>query len=191
MVELNTLGAAIKAANEGEANTNAFDDAEKTKLGGIATGATADQDLSGLQPLATALTNTTASYTSAEETKLSGIATGATTDQDLSGLVTKAVPINAQTGTAYTLVLTDASKYITATNGSAVTLTIPTNSSVAFPVGTQILLKQGGAGQVTVAGAGVTINTSQTLLLRAQHSGASLVKTGTDTWDLFGDLEAA
>lgn len=41
-VELSTLGAVLKAAYEAEANTNAYTDAEKTKLGGIATGATAN-----------------------------------------------------------------------------------------------------------------------------------------------------
>jgi len=38
-VELSTLGSVIKTAYEGETNTNAFTDAEKTKLSGIATGA--------------------------------------------------------------------------------------------------------------------------------------------------------
>lgn len=99
--------------------------------------------------------------------------------------------LNAQSGTTYTLVLADASKYVRLNNAAAITMTVPPNSSVAFPTGTQIVLRQVGAGQVTVAaGAGVTVNTSQTLKLRAQHSTASLIKVGTDEWDLAGDLEA-
>ena len=67
--------------------------------------------------------------------------------------------INAQTGTTYTLVLTDNSKLITLSNAGAITLTIPTNATVAFPIGCQIDLVQLGAGAVTVAGvSGVTIN---------------------------------
>jgi len=103
----------------------------------------------------------------------------------------RAVEINTQTD-SYTLVLGDATKYVRMNKGTACNLTVPLNSSVAFPVGTQILIRQVGAGQVTVvATGGVTITTSQTLLLRAQHSSASLVKVDTDTWELAGDLEAA
>ena len=58
--------------------------------------------------------------------------------------------INAQTGTSYTLVLSDEGKLVTLTSATAVTLTIPTNASVAFPIGTQIDLSQDGAGAVTV-----------------------------------------
>lgn len=98
---------------------------------------------------------------------------------------------NAQTGTTYTLVLTDAGKMVTLTNASAITLTIPTNASVAFPVNTRIDLLQYGAGQVTVGGAGVTIYSSGSKLkLTGQYSGASLWKKATDTWVLIGDLAA-
>jgi hypothetical protein len=78
---------------------------------------------------------------------------------------------------------------VTLTNASAITLTIPTNASVAFPVNTRIDLLQYGAGQVTVGGAGVTINSSGAKLkLTGQYSGASLWKKATDTWVLIGDL---
>jgi hypothetical protein len=98
---------------------------------------------------------------------------------------------NAQTGTTYTLVLADAGKMVTLTNASAITLTIPTNATVAFPVNTRIDLLQYGAGQVTVAGAGVTIQSSGAKLkLTGQYSGASLWKKATDTWVLIGDIAA-
>jgi hypothetical protein len=98
---------------------------------------------------------------------------------------------NAQTGTTYTLVLTDAGKMVTLTNASAITLTIPTNASVAFPVNTRIDILQYGAGQVTVGGAGVTLNSSGSRKkLTGQYSGASLWKKATDTWVLIGDITA-
>lgn len=99
--------------------------------------------------------------------------------------------INAQTGTSYTLVLSDAGKLITLNNASAITLTIPTNASVAFPIGTVIDITQFGAGQVTVGGSGVTINSADgDKKLRVRYSSASLIKTDTDTWLLVGDISS-
>lgn len=97
--------------------------------------------------------------------------------------------INAQVGTTYTFVLTDASKLVTMSNAAAITATVPPNSTVAFPVGTMIDLAQIGAGKVTVAqGAGVTVNGTPSLGCRAQYSTATLIKLATDTWLLAGDL---
>jgi len=110
-------------------------------------------------------------------------------DIDITGTVVAQSTLNAQTGTAYTTVLSDASKLVTLSNAGAVTVTIPPNSSVAYPVGTKIDLAQLGAGQVTVAaGSGVTVNSTPTLKLRAQYSAATCIKTATDTWLLVGDL---
>jgi hypothetical protein len=98
---------------------------------------------------------------------------------------------NAQTGTTYTLVLTDVAKVVSLTNASPITLTIPTNATTAFPTGTQILLYQGGAGQVTIGGAGVTIRSQGTKLkLFGQYAVAGLLKVGTDEWVAFGNLSA-
>ena len=98
---------------------------------------------------------------------------------------------NAQTGTSYTLVLTDVAKVVSLTNAAAITLTVPTNASVAFPTGTQILLYQGGAGQVTVGGAGVTIRSQGTKLkIAGQYGVAGLLKVGTDEWVFFGNTAA-
>ena len=99
--------------------------------------------------------------------------------------------INAQTGTTYTLVLSDRGGLVTLANASPITLTVPTNASVAFAVGTQIGLLQTGAGQVTVVGAsGVTVNGTPGLKFRAQHSIASLIKIDTNSWVIAGDLVA-
>ena len=98
---------------------------------------------------------------------------------------------NAQTGTTYTLALTDVAKVVSLTNASAITLTIPTNATVAFPTGTQILLYQGGAGQVTVGGAGVTIRSQGSKLkIFGQYAVAGLLKIGTDEWVMFGNTSA-
>lgn len=91
----------------------------------------------------------------------------------------------------YTLVLGDASKCVEMNNASARTITVPPNSSVAFPVGTLIDLGRVGAGSVeVVAGSGVTIQSAAGLFLRSQHSMATLQKRATDTWRLVGDLSA-
>lgn len=92
---------------------------------------------------------------------------------------------------SHTLVLGDAGKYVRMNVGSANDLTVPTNASVAFPIGTVIQVRQVGSGQTTVvAASGVTINSAETLKLRKQGSSAALIKVATDEWDLTGDLEA-
>ncbi len=96
--------------------------------------------------------------------------------------------LNAQTGTTYTPVLADNGKLVTLSNASPITLTVPTNASVAYAVGAQINIQAIDAGQVTVAGdTGVTVNGTGTKL-RVQWSAATLVKVATDTWTLIGDI---
>jgi len=101
--------------------------------------------------------------------------------------------INAQTGTTYTTVLDDNGKLITLANAAAIAVTIPLNSSVAYPVGAQLNLAQTGAGQVTVSGAGgVTVvstgATAATPKTRAQYSTLTAVQTSTDNWLVMGDI---
>lgn len=100
--------------------------------------------------------------------------------------------INAQTA-SYTLVLADKDKLVEVSNASANTVTIPTNTSVAYPTGTQINIIQTGAGQTTISGtSGVTVNstgaTAASPKLRAQWSSATAIKRGTDTWVVIGDI---
>lgn len=114
------------------------------------------------------------------------------TAAELDAVATAMIAINAQTGTTYTTVLTDDGKLITCSNASAISVTIPPNSSVAYGIGTQINFAQLGAGQVTlVAGAGVTLNSSGAKLkLKDQYSVATCVKTDTNTWFVVGNLSA-
>lgn len=88
---------------------------------------------------------------------------------------------NAQTGTSYTLALSDFTKLVTLNNAGAVAVTLPLEATVAWEAGTQLRLLNVGAGTVTVAGAvGVTINGAPLTL--GQFKGANLIKTGTNTW---------
>ena len=99
--------------------------------------------------------------------------------------------LNAQTGTSYTLELTDLAKLVTMDNGSAMTLTVPANSSVSFQIGDRIDILRKGAGELTITlGGGVSVNGTPGLKLRAQWSAATLVKLDTDTWVALGDLKA-
>jgi len=93
---------------------------------------------------------------------------------------------------SYTLSsLTERDNLIEMGKATAQTVTIPTNATVAYPVGTSIDILQTGAGQVTIAGAvGVTVNATPGLKLRAQWSSATLFKRATDTWVVMGDLSA-
>ncbi|GAA1915361.1 hypothetical protein GCM10009775_04820 [Microbacterium aoyamense] len=101
----------------------------------------------------------------------------------------KLVTESAQTAN-YTLVLADGGNAVSMSNASARTITVPPNSTAAFPVGTVIELLRLGSGAVTVvAGSGVTIRTAGGLLaLRAQYSAASIRKRATNEWVLVGDL---
>jgi hypothetical protein len=96
----------------------------------------------------------------------------------------------------YTLALVDDGDVVEMNVASANTVTIPLNSSVAFPIGTQITVIQTGTGQTSIAvTSGVTLNATpvtgtNNAKLRAQWSSLTLLKRGTDTWIAMGDLTA-
>jgi len=102
--------------------------------------------------------------------------------------------INAQTTTAYVTVASDAGAFITVSNASANTFKIPTNASVAYATGTTIQVMNIGAGTTTlsavtpatttITSAGA-VSASPTL---AQYKAAQCIKTGTDTWLVFGAI---
>ena len=105
-------------------------------------------------------------------------------------VATSKVLINAQTGTAFIPGLTDAGKLVTASNVAAISITIPTDASVNFPIGTQLLVMQLGAGQVTVSA--VTPGTT-TIISRSgtktagQYALISLIKVAANQWVVGGD----
>lgn len=88
---------------------------------------------------------------------------------------------NDQTGTTYTFVEDDALRLNTFNNASAQTITIPANSSVAFPVGTTLRCLRKGAGLVTFSPAGgVTLN-KPTGIRPNRFMGASVKKAANQT----------
>ena len=114
----------------------------------------------------------------------------ASTNAVTAGSVVAPLAINAQTGTTYTFVLADAGKLVTSSNGSAQTLTVPPNSSVAYAIGTQIIVQNIGSANATLAeGSGVTINSKDSNKeIDGQYAAATLIKTATDAWSLIGAL---
>jgi hypothetical protein len=103
--------------------------------------------------------------------------------------------INAQTGTTYTAVSNDQfSKLITQSNAGASAFKIPTNASVAFPIGTVLNILNIGVGACTISA--VTSGTTTILSDGAsaaapvldQYKAASCVKTGTDAWYVIGGV---
>ena len=96
------------------------------------------------------------------------------------------VTFNAQTGTTYSLVATDANnKLVTLSNASGITLTVPNG---VFTTGQQINLQQIGAGQVTVQSDGTTVITGTGTKTRTQYSAATLVCTSSNNFTLIGDI---
>lgn len=102
---------------------------------------------------------------------------------------------DAQTGTTYTTILDDNGQIVTMNNASANTLSIPTNASVAYPIGTQINVLQIGAGQTTIqavtSGTTSILSTGATAAapkIRARYGMATCIKAATDTWYVVGDI---
>ena len=106
--------------------------------------------------------------------------------------VTNLAPAISISATSFELVLGDIGGVLEFTASSAVTVTVPANASVPFPVGTVVRLIQAGTGQVSVSGAaGVTIETPGTSATAAQWSEVTLVQVAADSWVLGGDLTKA
>lgn len=110
-----------------------------------------------------------------------------------SGASTQQLTRNSQTGTTYTIVLGDVSAnnsvLVDASNAAAITITIPTNATVACPLMIPFYVRQVGAGQVTVAGAGgVTINNALSAKTHSQYSLIGIMQITTDVWTLWGDM---
>lgn len=139
------------------------------------------------------LTNKTIS---ASSNTLTGVVTATSTDTLTNKTLTDPViteSVNAQTGTTYTTVIGDAKQLVTLSNASAITVTIPPNSSVAYAAGSKIDFIQKGAGQVSFAqGSGVTIRstgaTATAPKLRVQYSAATAWYEGSDVWYIVGDI---
>ena len=92
---------------------------------------------------------------------------------------------------SHTLALADAAYDVEMNKGSANTLTIPNNTSVAFAIGTIILVTQTGAGITSItAAASVIINgiTAGTGAITGQWKAVVLIKVATNTWRILGAI---
>lgn len=89
-----------------------------------------------------------------------------------------------------TLGFIDMGALVRANKGTAMTVTVPPNVDIAFPIGTTIEVENTGAGIVTItAGAGVTLTkVAATLAMSAQHAMVTLRKVAINTWNVNGDL---
>jgi len=168
----------IKIAYESNADTNAFTDAEQTKLTGIETGATTDQTAAQIKTAYESNADTNA-FTDAEQTKLTGIETGATTDQtpaqikvsyesnaDTNAFTdaeqTKLAGLNA--GSVYNAWAVKTTTYTAVTGDqlicnnavTAFTVTLPASPSA----GNTVILSNAGAALVTVGRNGSNINSA-------------------------------
>lgn len=118
-----------------------------------------------------------------------GQAVNSISAQDMRDDFTSAMGIQGSIETlSYTLVLTDAFLCVEMISASAVNVTIPPNSSVAFQVGTTVSFLQYGAGQVTlVPGVGVTLRTASSLTTRIQYSSIGIRQRAINEWVVTGD----
>jgi hypothetical protein len=174
-----------------------------TTSGTIAIDTATTVDVSTAQTLTNkTLTTPTLTLSTTTNSAEGRIAWDSTSDKIIMGdgsstkeFASSTLAFNAQTGTTYTFVLADKDKLVTASNASAQTYSIPTNASVAYPIGTQINIIQIGAGQVTinaVTSGTTTVSstgaTSAAPKLRAQFSSATCIKAATDLWYVVGDI---
>lgn len=102
---------------------------------------------------------------------------------------TQTLTFNAQTGTTYTLQVSDVNKLVTTSNASPVTVTIPAS---VFSVGSIINVQSIGVGLTTISGGAVTITstgaTPSAPILRARYSAATIICTASNVFTIVGDL---
>ena len=120
------------------------------------------------------------------DTADSGLQTQITNLSSTLGLQTTLV----SKGSSFTLESADAGKTILLATSSAMTLTVPLNSSVSIPIGSQYNLIELGIGRTTFSpSAGVTVNSKNAqMYIDTQYGKATLLKIGTNSWVVYGDI---
>ena len=108
----------------------------------------------------------------------------------VTGTTTTYLNVITDSGTTRAPGLTDASAYILCTHGSGMTVTLPQDSVVAFPTGSNIIFERNGAGTLTfAAGTGATVNSKGGDLTCAdRYTTIAAVKIAADTWTIFGNI---
>ena len=108
---------------------------------------------------------------------------------DAPGLLGRYVGVNAQTGTTYTPVLSDEGKLVTLINSAAITVTLPQDTGLAFPIGASFDSTVLGAGMATfVQGTGAVLKVADTAVTRKTNSVVTVIKIAANTWLVTGDL---
>ena len=192
-----TAGADATTADIADSSNKRYvTDAQQTVIGNTSGTNTGDQtNISGNAATVTTNANLTGPVTSVGNA--TAIADAALSIAKTSGLqaaldakAAKAISIRTYTGTTDTLVLGDAGNMVRGNNAGANTCTIPLNAVVAFPIGTQILFVQRGAGQMSIAitGGGTLNSYGVALKLVGQYAQALATKVDTDEWSIDGNL---
>jgi len=101
-----------------------------------------------------------------------------------NAVATRSIQETSEKTAAYTLVVADAGLIVQMNASGAVNLTVPTNGTQAFPIGSIVGVYNRSSNAVTVVGAGgVTVRNAGTV---GQFAEASLRKRGTDEWVMVG-----
>jgi hypothetical protein len=120
----------------------------------------------------------------------------ATSPTLVTPVITQGTSTPSFTSNAYTIVSTDAGLFLLASNSAtAGTISIPTDATWAAPNGTQIHIQQTGSGQLTIqaatSGTTTVVSNGATVAapkIRAQYSVATIMKTSTNNWTVYGDI---
>ena len=162
-----------------DADVNASAAIAQSKISGLTS------DLAAKAPLASP------TFTGTVTVAASGVAFTDGT-QTKEGVASRTPIIQKSAG--YTLsALTHRDSLIEMGSGSAITLSIPTDATLNFPIGTSIDILQTNTGQVTIAAVTpgtTTVNATPGLKLRTQWSSCTLFKRAANTWVVYGDLTA-
>jgi hypothetical protein len=117
--------------------------------------------------------------------------------QEFYGGTIIARPINPVSSTSYPAVFSDAGAIVTMSSSSANTFSIPTNASVAFPIGASLTIIQIGSGVTTISAATPATTTivsnaatANAPRMRAQYSSATAIKASNvpEVWYVVGDI---
>jgi len=185
----NTNGTGFTIPLADGTNAGLLNPAFFTKLNGIAAGATANSTdaalrdrttHTGITPVSGGGTGTaTPALVAGTNITISGTWPNQTINSTATGTLGSVV---TETTTSRTLILSDANAYIRCTNASATTIVVPTNASVAFPIGTEIYIRRTSSGG-TITLSGATVEGGSTSTTVTTNGTFCIKKVATDTWD--------
>lgn len=104
-------------------------------------------------------------------------------DVKISGKLTSDIEVKSYTGDTYSIVLDDCSSYIRLSDVSGVTITVPTNATLSFPIGTIITFEQAGAGPLSITSTETLYGNVNT---DTQFEIIQIIKVDTTAWSVIG-----